>query len=221
MHQRVPDSRVTVSMYAASVKDPKIYDVAAIAKGTDGIFMMAYDFAILGADNAMPTAPLYGYKEGKYWYDVSTAVSDFLTQMPANKLILGVPWYGYNYAVYEPKENAPTLPYWAGQPIVQTYSVAQDSGNTDMSGWDNIAQVGWKAYYNDYIGAWRFMFLDDVRSLSAKFDFAKQKNLKGVGMWALGFDEGKSDFWNLLRQKFGTKLAESKITQKGIHEYTN
>lgn len=218
MHQRVRDSRVTVSMYAASAKDPKIYDVAKIAASTDGIFMMAYDFAVLGADNAMPTAPLYGHKEGKYWYDVSTAVSDFLTKMPANKLILGVPWYGYNYAVYAPYENAPTLPYYA---TTQTYSVAKDNGQPDMTGWDNAGKVGWRAYYDNYSGVWRFLFLDDVRSLREKIDFAHQKNLAGVGMWALGFDGGKSDFWNLLKEKFGTKLTDASIVQKGIKNYVN
>lgn len=214
MHQEVGGSKVTVSVYAASVKDPKLYDIASLSKNSDGIFMMAYDFALPNSDNAMPTAPLYGYKEGLYWYDVSTAVDDFLSYMPASKLILGVPWYAYNYVVYEPSVKAETV----GRSVTQTYSAIQDNINPNMSdivnyksGWDNVGKVSWKAYLRASSGAWRMVFLDDVRSLTEKFDFVKSKNLLGVGMWALGFDDGKSEFWALLENKFGTKLANKKI----------
>lgn len=222
MHAAVPSSQVTVSVYASAIKDPKIYDISALGKSTDGIFMMAYDFATVGADNAMPTAPLYGYKDGTYWYDVSTAVSDFLTQMPANKLILGVPWYAYNYVVSNPGVKAVTLPSysWRGSPVTQTYSVATTqvtpSANGYQTGWDNEGKVSWKAYYVASTGAWRIVFLDDVQSLGLKYDFAKDKHLLGVGMWALGFEDGQQDMWNLLENKFGAKIADNSVLNKPI-----
>jgi hypothetical protein len=39
-------------------------------------------------------------------------------------------------------------------------------------------------------------------SLGLKYNLAESKNLKGVGMWALGYDGDKNDLWNLLRRKF-------------------
>jgi spore germination protein YaaH len=109
IHAFSPNAEVSVSVYAAAMKDNRLYDIRAIGNAVDHVFMMAYDFATSGAQVAMPTAPLYGYKVGKYWYDVSTAVEDFLTVMPAEKLILGVPYYGYNYAVSAPGDKAPTI----------------------------------------------------------------------------------------------------------------
>lgn len=237
MHQEVPNSKVTVSVYASAVKDPKIYDIGRLADVSDGIFMMAYDFAVAGSDNAIPTAPLYGHKEGKYWYDVSTAVEHFLAQMPAEKLILGVPWYGYNYAVQgEPqvkastnkgyyayyKKGRRTYSYWV--PIrshAQTYTIVQNEVNeseyeTYKSGWDEYGQVGWRAYNSG--GSWRMVFIDDPKSLSLKYDFAKEKKLGGVGMWALGFDNGKTEMWALLKEKFGqNELADNAFVNKEIH----
>ncbi len=220
MHRQIPHSYVTVSVYASAVKDPKIYDIKELANKSDGIFMMAYDFAVSGADNAMPTSPLGGHKEGTYWYDVSTAVDDFLTKMPSEKLILGLPWYGYDYVVYQPEVKAETRPYysWRGSPKVQTYASAKEQIKPDSpginnvrTGWDREGQVGWKAYYNSYTGTWRMIFLEDVRSLGIKYDYAKDKNLGGVGMWALGFDDGKRELWDLLEQKFGFKIADNRI----------
>lgn len=219
MHAEIPSSKVTVSVYASAIKDPKIYDIGQLSQISDGIFMMAYDFAVTGSDNAIPTSPLYGHKEGKYWYDVSTAVEDFLRHMPADKLILGVPYYGYNYLVYEPAINARTIPYWSwrGQPVAQTYSLVQNELVTEKSGWDNLGKVNWKAYYDADSYTWRMIFLDDSKSLAIKYDFAKEKKLKGVGMWALGFDDGKQELWALLRSKFGNKLADNSVINRKIN----
>lgn len=224
MHQEIPNSKVTVSVYASAVKSPKIYDIKELAENSDGIFMMAYDFAVASSDNAIPTAPLYGYKNGKYWYDISTAVDDFLTLMPADKLILGVPYYGYNYMVYEPTVKGETRPSpsWRGQARAETYTNAISKltaeGITEYkTGWDENGQVGYIAYYVAESGTWRMMFLDDVRSLGIKYDFAKEKSLAGVGMWALGFDDGKTELWTLLEEKFGTKqYADQSILRKEI-----
>lgn len=234
LHKQVPHGKLTVSVYASSATQKRLYDIASIAKVSDGIFMMAYDFAVKGADQAMPTAPLYGHKEGKYWYDVSTAVDDFLKIMPSEKLILGVPWYGYDYPVYQPAVLAEThrgysysYKQWINRyryvwrtgysqipSRVQTYANGMDNIKSAQTGWDNLGKVGWKAYKEG--NTWRMFFMEDEKSLGIKYDFAKEKNLGGVGMWALGFDEGRDDMWNLLKEKFGKKLADSRISERKI-----
>ncbi len=213
MHKANPNAKVTVSVYAASVKDPKIYDVGALAKVSDGIFMMAYDFANSSSDVAMPTAPLFGASDGTYWYDVSTAVNDFLRVMPANKLILGVPWYGYNYSVGQPQVKA--LTGWGGG-VSQPYSVAKDSIQPDATGWDNEGKVGWEAYQT--WGGWRMIFVEDAKSLGLKYDFAKSKNLEGIGIWALGFDDGKPEMWSTLKSKFTGLVKDTAVLAKAIKE---
>lgn len=220
LEKAVPGSQLTVSVYASSVREPKIYDIAKVAENSDAIFMMAYDFATAASDHVIPTSPLYGHKEGKYWYDVSTAVEDFLSVMPAEKLILGLPWYGYNYPVSEPgvkvsKYTGYSYYYWyrgrrylghSGAPkaAAQTYALA--SQNVDeKTGWDDNGKVGWRAYRED--GIWRMIFVEDEKSLSIKYKFAKDNNLAGVGVWALGFDNGTTEMWQLLSREFGTQVA--------------
>lgn len=215
MHKKVPGSKVTVSVYASAIKDPKIYDIGSLASTADGIFMMAYDFAVASSQNAIPTSPLYGHKEGQYWYDVSSAVADFLTVMPSKKLILGLPWYGYNYPVYNPKVMAQTAQgYWLNS-WPQTYSDANQIGSA-LTGWDDLGKVSWKAYAAN--GVWRMIFMEDPKSLKIKYDFAKQKKLAGVGMWAMGNDYGKTELWDLLANEFGSKLVNNQIIDKKIND---
>ena len=49
------------------------------------------------------------------------------------------------------------------------------------------------------------IFTEDTRSLGIKYDFAKANRLAGIGIWALGFDHGRTELWTLLKDKFGTK----------------
>lgn len=219
MHKQIPSSRVTVSVYASGVKYPKIQNIRDVAAVTDGIFMMGYDFALSSSDVAMPTAPLGGHKEGEYWYDISTAVDDFLVVMPARKLILGTPWYGLDFEVYEPDFKAATVSwYWYGrQGEIQTYAAVKDT-TADKTGWDPVGHVAWKAYYNASAGTWRMIFMDDVHSLGEKYDLAKNRNLLGIGIWALGYEGDNQELWDLIHHKFGNKIADIRILQKPIYE---
>lgn len=230
LHQRVPGSKVSVALYASAAISPRIYEIASLSRHADQIFMMAYDFAGTNASIAAPTSPLYGARDGSYWYDISTAVDDFLKQMPAHKLVLGLPWYGYNYPVYSPGNNALTQKgYYVssrvrtkrGYKLVKrfvspppslatTYAQLQQIGLDAQgytTGWDDKGQVGWVAYKRN--GVWRMEYQEDTRSLSIKYDFAKERKLGGVGIWALGFEGDSDDFWALLREKFGTSQFEA------------
>jgi len=216
---------ISTSVYAASAKEEKMYDIDRLAAYSDKIFMMAYDYATTSADNAIPTAPLFGHSEGKYWYDVSSAVDDFLAKMPAEKLIMGTPWYGYNLLVYEPTINSETRPRysWRGQPKTQTYEQIQETITPDMpgisnfkEGWDDLGKSRYRAYHVKSTNTWRIVFYDDPESLRIKYDYAKEKKLGGVGMWALGFDGNRRDLWEVVAEKFGGKNDDLSLSNKLI-----
>jgi spore germination protein len=237
VHKEIPDSQLSVSVYASAAMGNQLYDISSIGRSADLVFMMAYDFAVAGSDNAIPTAPLYGHSEGKYWYDIDTAVGQFLGKMDGKKLVLGTAWYGYNHAVSAPEVKAATQKGYyitktvknkkgkkvavksyvaAPKGFAQTYQIADKidanmEGITDyQEGWDDAGKVGWKAYKKN--GTWRMVFAEDTRSLAIKYDYAKERNLGGVGAWALGFEGGKQEMWDLLREKFGAKLADRGVS---------
>ena len=221
LHKQVPNSQISASVYASAAMGGQLYDIASIGKSVDLVFMMAYDFAVAGSDNAIPTAPLYGHKEGKYWFDIDTAVAQFSEKMDPKKLVLGTAWYGYNHAVYNPEVKAETKKgYYITKTVktkkgkrrvrayvpgpkgfAQTYQIADEidadmEGITDyQEGWDDSGKVGWKAYKKN--GTWRMVFAEDTKSLAIKYDYAKEKSLGGVGAWALGFEGDKSEMWDV------------------------
>ena len=84
-----------------------------------------------------------------------------------------------------------TLPY---------AEIAQQNKNSQLS-WDNISQTPYFTYKDDN-GINRIVHFDNVRSLGIKYDFINEKNLRGVGIWTLGYDGQNQDLQKLLIDKF-------------------
>jgi hypothetical protein len=47
-------------------------------------------------------------------------------------------------------------------------------------------------------------WFDDDYTLGKKMDLASNRKLKGIGLWALGYDQGYNEFWALIRDKYAT-----------------
>ncbi len=203
---------ITVSVLASSVRFNRIYDIEELSKTTDGVMMMAYDFYYPGSPTIGPTAPLYGFNEGKgpFWYDVSTAVDDFLKVAPAEKIIMGIPYYGWNYPAYTPAPKTEKIA-WT-KPSATTLDKAQKEKLltvTPIGGWDSQAQVAWKGYWDG--DNWQVFYLEDKNSLSKKYDLVNEKGLGGVGLWALGYESENDAVWSLLAAKFSPSNHEVQI----------
>jgi spore germination protein YaaH len=50
----------------------------------------------------------------------------------------------------------------------------------------------------------RQVYFENERSLRAKYELIKANDLAGVGIWALGYDGGYQELWNLLKEQFVT-----------------
>ncbi|MCL5411158.1 MAG: glycoside hydrolase family 18 protein [Patescibacteria group bacterium] len=202
LHREIPGSEISVDVYAGGSHPSTLYDVSALTPSIDKIFIMGYDFYSPGSDNAGPVAPLYGAQEGKYYLDVATAVDEFLKVAPAEKIILGVPYYGWDWPVYDGKDPR-SAKSWGGTEM-KTYALTQeDSDNNDGSrNWDDLAKEPWYWWWNPTNETWHQVWYEDAASLGFKYDFINQKNLGGAGIWALGYDQNRPELWDLLKNKF-------------------
>ncbi len=212
VHERLENPYITVSVLASSARFNRIYDISSLAKSTDGVFMMAYDYYTPGSESIGPSAPLYGYNNGRgpYWYDVSTAVEDFLKVADPKKIILGVPYYGWNYPAYNPAPRTlAVVGTKASATTADKLGTDKMLATTPLGGWDDTAKVSWRGYWDG--SGWRVVYMEDKKSLAAKYDFAREKHLAGVGIWALGYDATDNDFWALLREKFSASTLAFKL----------
>ena len=196
---------VTVSVLADSLIKPRITNIESLARAADYLFVMAYDFHRPDSDNAGPVAPIGGAGSLSE-YDISTMLSDFLKIAPAEKLILGVPYYGYNWLVTSGSEYSERIPGTdeLGYSISQSYAdIAETRLKYDPEIlWDSVGLVPYFTYFNPEFGATRQVYFENIESLAIKYDLAKAKGLAGIGIWALGYDGGYQELWGLLGETF-------------------
>ncbi len=205
LDERYGDSYVVVSTFADSLVKPRVTKVQDLSKVVDALFIMAYDFHRPDSDTAGPVAPIGG--AGKYAeYDLQTMLKDYLASMPPSKIIMGVPYYGYNWVVesHEPLSDRIPGNDSIGFSQSQSYSNIMDTilEVSPKIEWDTLSQSPYFTYVSPETGSVRQVYFENERSLSAKYDMIKGSNLAGVGIWALGYDGGYQELWKLLRSQF-------------------
>ena len=140
-------------------------DYAAIGNTADQVCLMAYDWHW----STGPSGPIAPYD----W--VERVLRYSITQIPANKLLLGVGLFGYD---------------WVGTTATNlTWSqiVALAAQNRVDEAWDVGAQSPHFSYTLD--GVHHDVWYENGRSAAAKFDLAKQYHLGGVELWRLGGED--------------------------------
>ncbi len=194
-HTNIPGSIVTLAMPAVDWSDR--WDYNALAQIVDGLFIMGYDYHWSSGLTAGPSSPLAGFSR-----DVTWTVDDYLTKTEGNaaKIILGLPYYGYDWPVESSGKYAAT----SGSASSRFYSVAYDMAQTHGRQWDETSSTPWFNYQSD---GFRQVWYDDSLSLSLKYDLALEKDLAGVGMWALGYDGSRPELWGALADHFTTTVV--------------
>lgn len=172
----------------------------AAAELVDHVFLMAYDLHGPWDAHANFNAPLHTPSDGpsRYRASVDDGVSAWLERgVPAEKLVLGMPLYGYIYQGVDRRNSG----------LYQSFSSA--------------GSVPWNKIKSGYLrqGAYRqlrhqeagvpylygnraFLSYDDPASIAAKAELARRRGLGGFGFWELSQDrdgdliQSAWDAWN-------------------------
>jgi spore germination protein YaaH/PKD repeat protein len=193
-HSQIPGSKVSLCLYAVDWSD--VFDEVALNPHIDYFTIMGYDYYYSGSSVAGPTAPLYTFNT--FNYNLARTVNYYLSQgISKEKLVLGLPYYGMEWNTTSSTVPSSTTSYVGSR----TYKTIKDntSGNYSNKQWDN---TGICPYYVYYSSNWRQCFVDDEESLGIKYDFVNMMGIAGIGIWALSYDDGYTQLWNLIRDKF-------------------
>lgn len=201
----LPDALLTMAVPAVDWSGAWDYD--ALAGIVDGLFIMAYDYHWKGSATAGPVSPLKGFS-----YNVTLTVDDYLSKTghQAEKLILGQPYYGYDWPVTGTAKYAATT----GNGKAILYPSALTMAFTHGYNRDPASTSPWFNYYD---GGNRQVWFDDSLSLAGKYALAHEKDLAGVGMWALGHDSDRLELWGALADYLDTTLLPADTALVVLH----
>ncbi len=195
LHEEIPGSEISMAVLPINWGG---WEFAGLAEACDYLFIMGYNFYGPWSQTSGPCAPLTGGS-----YNITRTVNTEFAEANADKLILGVPYYGNKW-----KTNTGNPYSHAFDHISQpSYSLAKNTADDYGASWDDISQTSYCSYQQN--GDWYQVWYDSDTSLRRKYDLADSKNYKGVGMWALGYDSDKPELWDELRRRYtGTSGIE-------------
>ncbi len=195
-------SYLTVDTMGGAASWATGYDLAGLtASGAaDAVFVMGYDYSWSGSARAGGVAPMVS----PYMLDVSESVNDYLSVIPANKIIWGVPYYGRTWQTTSEVLNAATVSGASGASKAYSYNGARDLAAAHGRLWDDVGEVPWFAFYDSANATWVEGYYEDATSLAQKYDMVNARALAGAGIWTLLMDQGDSSLWDLLAAKFAS-----------------
>ena len=181
LSQKMPDDKLlTISVFPkidVPVSLQGAYDYAALADYVDRIVIMSYDNH-WSTGPAGPIAPIN-------W--VEKNIKYALEYIPANKIMLGIANYGYDW---QEKGSAQDLS------TKKATKLAREE-NAKIY-WHNIYQTPY-FYYQDENGQSHEVWFENSHSTSFKLELVKKYNLKGIAIWKLG--NSPTEFWDLINEK--------------------
>lgn len=144
-------------------------DYGALGAAADYVLLMTYEWGYTYGP-PMAVAPIDKVRQ---------VVEYALTEIPAYKIDLGIPNYGYDWPL--PFERGVTKALTIGN--VEAVRIAIANGATIR--FDETAMSPYFQYYDNETGIVHEVWFEDVRSMQARFDLIKEYGLKGCGYWTV------------------------------------
>lgn len=185
-----PELTFSIDVNALATSSDAAYDMPKISEHVDHIIVMGYDYSRAVSAFAGPVAPLYG--EGNS-LSVSKTVTNLSGRINYEKVILGVPFYGYEWSTRGRSWGSATIP---GSGALATYKrvkrVINENKNVKKY-WDAISQGPWLEYVDG--NAIKQIYYEDARSIAAKVGFVRDHSMAGIAIWAIGYEGDHQDIW--------------------------
>lgn len=195
-----PNYELSMALYAVDWSGS--FDIPGLNPVVNDFIIMGYDYYYSGSTTAGPEAPLYNFQTS-YNYSLSKSITYYLKLgVTPSKLLLGLPYYGREWSTTGALAPAATTGSFTSS---RTYAYVKSNATTYSAAakrWESNCYNPYYSYLSS--GYWRQCWIDDIYSMGRKFDMVKQRGIGGIGIWALGYDNGYTDYWQLIKDKFSS-----------------
>ena len=144
------------------------HDYALLSEAANAVLLMTYEWGYRYCP-PMAVAPMP---------QVRRVLEYALTEMPPEKIFLGVPTYGYDWP----------LPYEKGKTQAVSLSPLEALRLARQYGaeiqYDTVSEAPY-FYYTSSDGVAHVVWFEDARASFAKFSLARERGLQGMGLWNL------------------------------------
>jgi chitinase len=189
----------------------KSMDFETLIPAVDRFLIMGYGYY---GSTSKVAGPVDLLNSGKIWepYNLTTSVDYYLAnQVPSSKLTLVLPYYGSIWETETANKGSKVASFIGNR----TYDYIKSKIVAPIQ-YDSLSQSAWCSYVVAGKGENKFRqcWFDNDSTLGVKLNFIKEKKIAGMGIWALGYDKGYTDLWQVIATNFcnTTVLPEDGIS---------
>jgi spore germination protein YaaH len=205
INQKYRHVRLSIDVYASAASRPQLWDVPALAKEVDYFIIMAYDFHRRSSPNAGPVAPLFG-SDTLWGTDINQQLKAFLSVVSNHQILLGIPFYGYEWQTTSQNAQAQTYPNTGATASYERVKALLSPTNKlkVTQNWQDSALSPYLTYAEDSKNF--VLYYENAQSLAYKLEYVRQLDLAGIAIWALGYEGDSRDLWTPIAKTATTSL---------------
>ena len=204
LNQKITDKTPIISITLPAVDSREIFDVVELQNYIDLFVIMGYDYNT-GPQLQGAVAPLIPFETKGV--SLNNTLKFYLNNgIEPSKTVLALPYYGSMWEGAIDEDGSTSSMFERKVTYREVMSIFNDEfvikNNLSPSLEKNSMTNYFNIVYPD--NTTKEVWFDDDYTLGKKYDFAITNNLRGIGIWALGYDNGYNELWDVIESKFAT-----------------
>ncbi len=177
----------------------------AVSAGADRAFLMGYSYRVGSTVTTGSVAPITGV--GTTLDLVASLDLYAAAGVPADRIILGLPYFGMTWPTLTRDLHSPRQPDSAKLGRGRSFRPSSIATSGPPAGsvldHDPIEASARYTWFDAKRNTWFQTYFDDPATLAPKQGLAAQRGLAGFGLWALGDDHGAPGYWETVAATLG------------------
>lgn len=206
LHQN-KNCRLDVDIFADTGSKYRLWDLSSLSPSVDRFIVMAYDYYRKSSTQAGPVAPLTGKcytgsTQPCLSQDIISHLSQITKLVPSEKILLGIPFYGYEWQTASQNFLANTYPQTGSlASYSRIQSLFSDPSVSSLSAvWSETTLSPYLVFEINH--QTHQIHYENSDSLKQKIKLVKSANLGGIAIWAIGYETPHQELWEVIKDLY-------------------